>query len=200
MRLPIKHLNKEEIISSLIAIVLPLSIIMLSTLYIISEQGEKTDQKSIEDRVRLLANYASIFVEKTISQKELSTLIKEFKDSLGIKNIAIISEDVQGELAFLKKKTYIIFPGSEYEGSTLSSTRQKDKLIFDMISRIDMKSGISITDNEEEIHIVKRVIKGTSPLYIYISESQCSNSSLPIQFKNAIIAILISIFILRLGF
>lgn len=199
MRLPIKQLSKEELISSLLAILLPLWIIMFSTLYIIGKIGGDDNQRSIENRVMLFAGYASLLIHNAGSEKEIISLIKGYKNALGIKEIAVILEDSQGDLAFLKKKRYLVFPGSEHEGKILSSERKRDKLIFDLISRIDTKSGIATTKDEFEIHIVRRVEKGSLPLYVYISERLFSSSDLPLPLVNTLIASLLSIVIFFIG-
>jgi len=199
MRLQVKRPNKEELISSLIAIVLPLGLIMASTLYVIVQSARENNISSIENRIETFGGYASLLVENTAAQKDLANLIKEYKNTVGINRIAIITEESQGDLAFLKKRRYLVYPGSESENTTLSTTRPEDKRIFDLISQIQEKRlSASITDNKA-IYYIKRVEKVTQPTYIYLSENLYGQTSIPIPILNALLASLLSIFIFGLG-
>ena len=199
MRLQVKRPNKEELISSLIAIVLPLGLIMASTLYVIVQSARENNISSIENRIETFGGYASLLVENTTAQKDLANLIKEYKNTVGINRIAIITEESQGDLAFLKKRRYLVYPGSESENTTLSTTRPEDKRIFDLISQIQEKRlSASITDNKA-IYYIKRVEKVTQPTYIYLSENLYGQTSIPIPILNALLASLLSIFIFGLG-
>lgn len=199
MKIPLKRLSRDELIAALIAIILPLGIIMASTLDIIRESGESNNIKALKDRVEIFGGYAALLVNQIDSQSELSNLIKEYKNYVGINTIAVISEETTGELAFLKKRKYIIYPGSEKENKILSSEDKKDKLIFDLISRTDAKTFTAILEDESAIHYIKRVNKNGKVFYIYILEKSFSSNQLPIPTLNAFLAALISIIIFGIG-
>ncbi len=199
MKLPIKILGRDEIIASLIAILVPLGIIMTSTIYVIKKSGEENNLRSIENRIHIFGEYASILISDIHQTKELSTLIKEYRNAVGLNTIAVIAEETQGDLAFLKKRRYIIYPGSEKENKLLKSDNKDDKRIFDLISHIDTKNLSAIQKDESTIYYVRGVKKGSQSFYIFISEKLFSSKELPVPVINGLLASLISFLIFTIG-
>jgi|GEM_PF-939619 len=200
MRLQVKRPDKEEIISSIIAILLPIGLIMASTLYLVARVGKENNITSIKNRISLSAGYAALLVENTPNQKDLATLIRDYRNSIGVSKIAVIIEESKGELAFLKKRRYLVYPDSPNENAILSTSSPEDKRIFDLISQIqDNKSEASVIE-DNKIYFVKRVEKSTQPLYIYLSENLYSSSDIPIPVLNSLLAALLSVFIFGVGF
>ncbi|MCX7959766.1 MAG: hypothetical protein N3B13_12045, partial [Deltaproteobacteria bacterium] len=199
MKSLVKIPGRDELIASLIAIILPLGIIMTSTLFVIKESGETNNEKSIENRTEVFGKYAALLVSSVEQQKELSNLIRDYKNAVGLNTIAVISEESQGELAFLKKRRYIIYPGSEKENRLLSSEDKNDKRIFDLISKIDIRNMSAASKDESMIYYVRKAEKNNQTMYIYLSERLFSSSELPVPVINGLIAALISILIFAIG-
>ncbi len=199
MKIPMKRLSRDELIAAIIAIILPLGIIMASTIFVIRESGEENSLRAVRNRVETFSGYAALLITSVDSQKELPNLIKDFRSTTAINTIAIISEETSGELAFLKKRRYIIYPGSNKENKILSSEDRNDKRIFDLISHTDQNISTATLEEEGQIHHIRRVNKNGQTFYIYILEKLFSTNDLPIPVVNALLSVLISIFIFGIG-
>ncbi|MGB9600644.1 MAG: hypothetical protein ACPL7I_08820, partial [Myxococcota bacterium] len=190
MKIPMKRLSRDELIAAIIAIILPLGIIMASTIFVIRESGEENSLRAVRNRVETFSGYAALLITSVDSQKELPNLIKDFRSTTAINTIAIISEETSGELAFLKKRRYIIYPGSNKENKILSSEDKNDKRIFDLISHTDQNISTATLEEEGQIHHIRRVNKNGQTFYIYILEKLFSTNDLPIPVVNALLSVL----------